>query len=121
MVASLLVSYFSSLPKARLLTGLAMSAANPTHPSPGTTKPFPRPQILAKERGKISRLQKGFKNGLHWEVVVHAGMVKKGRLAQLVIRCEWHYLTSGPEHGWVSRIVDYLDIRLKFQDLVRGD
>ena len=51
----------------------------------------------------------------------HGGMVKKGRHAQLVISCEWHYLTSGPEHGWVSRIVDYLDIRLKFQDLVRGD
>ena len=34
----------------------------------------------------------------------HGGMVKKGRHAQLVISCEWHYLTSGPELGWVREL-----------------
>ena len=51
----------------------------------------------------------------------HGGMVKKGRHAQLVISCEWHYLTSGPEHGWVSGVVDYLVICLRFQDLLSGE
>ena len=51
----------------------------------------------------------------------HGGMVKKGRHAQLVISYEWHYLTSGPEHGWISGVVDYLVICWRFQDLLSGE
>ena len=51
----------------------------------------------------------------------HGGMMKKGRHAQLVISYEWHYLTSGPEHGWISGVVDYLVICWRFQDLLSGE